>query len=332
MGARKLAFYCAWHRSAETGAPIEILDNRFPALFESRRMLYPKLAELSDPSRFEQGIGGFIDHVLRRNFTHFLEQARDLHGCAVNEIFRGDAGGRTAALDGTVLAGVDTLIVISFDSIRTAQVASDAEVDAVRRFLSTPGHIAFICPHHHIGDGPAGGTDGLHEDQLTEFLHHGDKTIPPQQRFGGFARSLLAGLGVPVENRFGLRPAAGADGAPTPIEVETSCDRHGLLRDVATFNLHLHLPQLERLGPAREQLDVVARQRIDLSAPPHPFTRGGRATFDVLLQSRPGVFAGTLLVSDATLWSSTAGGVESLQCLWRNVLARAGHADARIQA
>ena len=28
------------------------------------------------------------------------------------------------------------------------------------------------------------------------------------------------------------------------------------------------------------------------------------------LQSQPGVFAGTLLVSDATLWSSTAGGAE----------------------
>jgi hypothetical protein len=48
----------------------------------------------------------------------------------------------------------------------------------------------------------------------------------------------------------------------------------------------------------------------------------GRATFDALLQSRPNVFAGTLLVSDATLCSSTAGGLESLQRLWRNVLER----------
>jgi len=328
MGVRKLAFYCAWQRSAETGAPLEILDDRFPALFESRRMLYPRLAELSDPSRFEQGIGGFIDHVLRHNFTQFLEQARGTPGCVVDELFRGDADGRSVALDGKVLDGVDTLIVISFDSMRTAQVASGAEVDAVRQFLSTPGHLAFICPHHHIGDAPSGEAVGLHEGQLAEFLHHGDKTIPAQQRFGGFARSLLAGLGVPVENRFGLRPAADTDGSPTAIEVEASCDRHGLLRDVATFNLHPHLPQLERLGPALAQLDVVARQRIDLSAPPHPFTRGGRTTFDALLQSRPGAFAGTLLVSDATLWSSTAGGVESLQRLWRNVLTRADPADA----
>jgi hypothetical protein len=43
--------------------------------------------------------------------------------------------------------------------------------------------------------------------------------------FGRFARSLLAGLGVPVENRYGLHPAAEADGSPSPIEVETALDR-----------------------------------------------------------------------------------------------------------
>jgi hypothetical protein len=67
---------------------------------------------------------------------------------------------------------------------------------------------------------------------------------------------------------------------------------------------------------------VLARQKISLTAPPHPFTRDGRTTFDALLQSRPGVFAGDLLVSDATLWSSTAGGVDSLRQLWTNVVER----------
>jgi len=42
-----------------------------------------------------------------------------------------------------------------------------------------------------------------------------------------------------------------------------------------------------------------------------------------MLQSRPDVFAGDLFVGDATLWSSTAGGVENLRQLWANVLARA---------
>jgi hypothetical protein len=69
-------------------------------------------------------------------------------------------------------------------------------------------------------------------------------------------------------------------------------------------------------------LDVLVRQRVDLTAPPHPFVTSGHLTFDALLQSRPGVFAGALLVGDATLWSSTAGGVDSLRRLWRNVVGR----------
>ena len=82
------------------------------------------------------------------------------------------------------------------------------------------------------------------------------------------------------------------------------------------------MPHLERLGDALEKMDVLARQRIDLAAPPHAFTRDGRSSFDALLQSRPGVFAGDLLVSDATLWQSTAGGLDSLRRLWANLVQR----------
>jgi hypothetical protein len=45
------------------------------------------------------------------------------------------------------------------------------------------------------------------ERQVADFLHHGDRALPPRHRLSGFARSLLAGLGVGVENRFGLRAA-----------------------------------------------------------------------------------------------------------------------------
>lgn len=89
-----------------------------------------------------------------------------------------------------------------------------------------------------------------------------------------------------------------------------------------TFNLHPHLPHLEPLADAAAKLDVLARQLVSAAAPPHPFTADGRASFNALLQSRPGVFPGTLLVSDATLWSSTAGGLESLRRLSTNVLQR----------
>lgn len=41
----------------EIGAPLEVIEDRFPALFEIRRMSFPRLAELSDRSRFDQSVG-----------------------------------------------------------------------------------------------------------------------------------------------------------------------------------------------------------------------------------------------------------------------------------
>jgi len=321
MAGRKVVLYYAWSRPGETAAPLEVIENRFPTLFESRRMGYPRFEELSDPFRFDQSIGGFLDHIMKRNFTAFIEQAEALTSQPVVEIERVADDGNVTALDVGILDGADTLIIISFDSFRTGQIATSSEVEAIRQFLAKPDDLVFVCPHHDIGDVPDLPHDERLERQVADFLHHGDKTIPPQQQFGGFARSLLAGLGVPVENRFGLHPAAEADGSPSPIEVETALDRLRLLQGVDTFNLHPHLPQFERLGEATAKLDVLARQKIDLTAPPHPFTRA-RTRFDALLQSRPGVFAGTLLVGDTTLWSSTAGGVESLRRLWTNVVQR----------
>ncbi len=321
MAGRKVVVYYAWSRPGEIEAPLEVIENRFPTLFESRRMAYPRLDELADPVRFDQSIAGFLDHIMKQNFAAFVELAETLTGLPVAEIERGADDGSLAALDAHVLDEVDTLIVISFNSFRTGQQATGAEVEAVRTFLAQPDHLVFVCPHHDIGDVPDLSHDERLQRQVADFLHHGDKTIPPQQQFGRFARSLLAGLGVPVENRYGLRPAAEADGSPSPIEVETVLDRLHLLQNVRTFNLHPHLPQLERIGDAVAKLEVLVRQKIDLAAPPHPFARN-HVTFDALLQSRPDTFAGSLLVSDTTLWSSTAGGVESLRRLWTNVVQR----------
>lgn len=321
MIKRHVLVYYAWSRPAENGAPLHVIDDRFPALFESRRMAFPKFHEFSDTHRFDQSIAGFLDHIMRRNFTAFVELAVALTGESVTEIERVTDDGTLTPLDARLLSGVDTLIVISFDSLRTAQTAGSAEIEALRRFLGQPDHLAFICPHHDIGDVADLPESEQLSRQIAEFEHHGDKTIPPRQRFGGLARSLLAGLGVPVENRYGLRPDVKADGLPAPIEADATLDRLGLLKQVNTFNLHPHLPQLERIGEALQKLEVLARQRIDPTAPPHPFTLD-HTTFDALLQSRPDTFSGSLLVSDATLWSSTAGGVDSLREFWTNVVQR----------
>lgn len=322
MSGRRVLVYFAWSRPGETQAPLTEISDRFPALFELRRLSYPKFEALSDPSRIDQGIGGFLDHVQKPNFAGFmaLAQAKTGQSAVVSERVLDD--GTEQLLDRALLDSIDTLIVISFDSVRTRQRATAVEIDAVRRFLGHPDHLVAVCPHHDIGNEAGLSRDDVPARQEAEFHHHGDRASPPRQAFGGFALSLLAGLGVPVENRFGLRPAAEADGSPCPIAIDRTADRLELLEGVQTFNLHPHLPHLVRVGGAIEGLEVLARQRVDPAAPPHPAFPGGHELFDSLLQSRPGVFAGILLVGDTTLFSSTAGGLESLERFWSHIVQR----------
>lgn len=319
MSGRQVALYFAWSRPDEASAPLGVLENRFPALFELRRLFWPRFEQFADPVKFDQGVGGFLDHIQLENFKLFADLAASWTGNPVRRAERGtDAGPCT--LDGAFLTGVDTLVVISFDSSRTGQRASEAEVAAVRAFLDDPDHTLFVCPHHDIGNADALPQDERLARQELEFHHHGDPAIPARQRFGDFGVSLLNGLGVPVRNRFGLRPAKRPDGSPAPLEIAAALDRAGLMEGVATFNLHPHLPHFERLGDTATKLDVLARQPIDPGAPPHPFTAEGRDDFDALLQSKPDTFRGRLLICDSTTWSSTAGGLDGLRRFWRNVV------------
>lgn len=323
MSERRVVLYFSWSRPEEIAAPLTIIDNRFPALFESRRMLYPRYEAYSRVNEFDQGIAGFLDHIQKPNFAAFVEFAESITQHTVPAIERMGDDGVVKEINDELLRDVDTLIIISLDAIRSRQAPTSNEVEAIGRFLSHPDHLLFVCPHHDIGDVNGLPESGHSARQEQEFYHHGDRTIPPQQRFSGFARSLLAELDVPVENQFGLRPRLDESGAPWPFHAERSLDRLHLLRNVEAFNAHPHLPHLERLGPTTSKLDVLVRQEVDPGAPPHPLTQSGLHAFDALLQSVPGVFGGTLLVSDATLWSSTAGGAEQLQLFWSNVLQRA---------
>lgn len=318
MAGRKIALYFAWSRPDEVAAPLGILENRFPALFELRRLFWPRFEQFADPATFDQGVGGFLDNIQLANFKLFADLAASWTGNPVRRAERRtDAG--LCALDDEFLAAIDTLVIISFDSSRTRQQASDAEIGAIRSFLDDPDHTLFVCPHHDIGDtGQMPEAERLARQEV-EFHHHGDPAIPARQGFGDFGISLLNGLGLSVRNRFGLHPAKLPDGSPAPLEIAAELDRAGLLEGVATFNLHPHLPHFERLGDSMAKLDVLARQPIDLAAPPHPFTAGGRRDFDALLQAKSDVFPGRLLICDTTTWSSTAGGVDSLQRFWRNV-------------
>lgn len=311
--------YFPWSRPDEEGAPLGNLDNRFGALFELRRLQWPKYEALADGEHFNQGIAGFLDNILLRNYSLFREEMRIRPGHDVRLVERRTAAGQETLLDGDFLGGVEILIIVSFDSQRTGQYPNESEVAAIRRFLDDPGHTLFVCPHHDIGNVEGVPENEVLASQEVEFHHHGDLGVPAQQRLGGFAGSLLRDLGVPVSNRFGLRPAKMHDGSPAPIKIHSQADRFNLLQGVKTFHLHPHLPHLEMLGDSPKKLDVLVEQSIDLEAPPHPFTQQGRKTFDAMLQSKPNVFGGRLLICDATLWTSTNGGLDSLRQFWANV-------------
>jgi hypothetical protein len=320
---RRVLLYFAWSRPGETQAKLLDIDDRFPGIFELRRLFFPTYEGLSDPATVDQGIAGFLDHVQKPNFAAFAEQAEKQTGHAVVQIERILDDGTMTSLDEGLIDGIDTIVVISFDTLRTAQTASESEIEAVRKFLSDPDHLIFVCPHHDIGEADSLTGKRLLERRTAEYRHHGDRAIPPQQGFSGFARTLLAGLGVPVDNRFGLHPATMPDGSPAPVDIDRSLDEIGALAGVESLNLHPHLPHFERLGEAANRMDVLVRQNVDQNAPPHPALTDGRKTFDAILQSHAGVFAGTLLVCDTTLFSSNAGGVESLRRLWTNIIGRA---------
>lgn len=319
MSGRNIRMYFSWSRPHEEGAALGNLNNRFGALFELRRVQWPRFEFLANGEYYNQGIAGFLDNILLQNYSLFYEDMRIRSGNVTRIVERCSSDGKVTLLNGDFLDNVDILIIVSFDSLLTDQHPNEGEVAAIRKFLDDPGHTIFVCPHHDIGD-----VDGIPSSealgmQEVEFHHHGDIGVPGQQRFGGFARSMLRELGVSVSNRFGLRPAKMRDGSPVPIQINSKADRFSLLRGVTTLNLHPHLPHFEMFGDAPHKLDVLAEQLIDLEAPPHPFVKQGRKTFDALLQSKPNVFGGRLFICDATIWSSTAGGLGSLRQFWANM-------------
>jgi hypothetical protein len=313
--SRRIAMYFAWDWVAETTAPLGELDNRFPALFEVRRLFWPAYEPLAEAPG--QGIDGFLEAIFLRNFARFGELAAVLSGRPLRLIQRRTAAGDTP-LDTALLDQVDTLIVISFDTRHSGLAPSDAEIAAVRAFLARPEAMLFVCPHHAVGD-----TEGLEPDaalkqQVAEFHHHGDIALPGQQRFGGFGVSLMAALGAPIRNRFGLRPAQADNGDPARFTAAAD-DRFGILAEVPYLNLHPHLPHYERIGAGADTLEVLVRQTVHATAPAHPVIGPGGA-FDAMLQACPDAGLGQLVVCDATLWSSTAGGLQGLQMLWKNVI------------
>src|ERR1700684_3661950 len=108
MAGRQVALYFAWRRPDEVAAPLGILNNRFPALFELRRLFWPRFEQFADPLKFDQGVGGFLDHIQLENFRHFAALAASWTGHPVRQAERRSNAG-SCPLDSAFLAGVDTL-------------------------------------------------------------------------------------------------------------------------------------------------------------------------------------------------------------------------------
>jgi hypothetical protein len=196
----------------------------------------------------------------------------------------------------------------------TTQEASPEEIAALREFLKREGTCLIIGPHHDVG-----ASDDLNERNM-EYFHHGDPLVPRQQRFGTYTRSLMKGLGVPVQNQWGLRPATHPGSNKTlPLSTAGDLDRRGWLDGVSTFVFHMHLPHYAVTTADPRAIHVLARQPIDTSKP-HPFTQAGNTEFNMFLWMPPaGDRAGDILLADSTIFTTLFGGDESLERFWKNL-------------
>jgi hypothetical protein len=315
-GRRRVSMYISWSYPAEAGRNPSELDNRFSTMTEVRRVAWPayEAPQWSDPLQFQQGIAGALE-LFFWAWAPFQQFVGETTGHVLPVFQRIDQAGFKLPLDERVLADADTLLVFGLDHMVTEQEAASEEIEALRQFLTREGTCLILGPHHEVG---------VSEDpniRDLEYQHHGDPLVPRQQRFGQYTRSLMQGLGVPVENRYGLRPArVPGTNQLAPLSVARDLDTKGWLQGVTTFNFHMHLPHYALTTDDTTSIHVLARQPIDLSRP-HPFTEAGNREFNMCLwMPASGDRAGDVLLADSTIFSTLFGRDESLERFWKNLM------------
>ena len=186
--------------------------------------------------------------------------------------------------------------------------ADPSEAAAINDWLKREGTCLLLAPHHDVGF-----TDDYDQRQ-EEYLHHGDRLVPRQQRFTTFTRDLMQLLDVPVHNVWGLRPAL-KDGDISPITTFAEADELGLLEGVPTLNFHPHLPHYEVTEPNTRRIRLLARQPVDLDRP-HPFTKAGNTEFNIVLWMPPeGERKGDIVLVDSTHFTTLFGGTRKPRAL-----------------
>jgi len=313
-GKRRFSIYWTWSYPWEANRDVSELDNRFSTITEVRRVAWPKYetCEYSE-KMFLQGIAGTLE-LFHLGLLRFQDEVGEITGNPVAVYQRIDQAGQMQRLDHGVLDDTDTLMVFGLDHLITEQEAAPEEIEALNEFLQRDGTCLMLGPHHDVGFSP-----DLEQRQL-EYKHHGDRLVPRQQRFGRYTRSLMKGLGVPVENQWGLRPAV-VQGTTKlqPLIKSSDQDLRGWLEGVSTFNFHQHLPHYAVTTDVADDIHVLARQPIDLSRP-HPFSAAGHREFNMFLWMPPkGKRAGDILLADSTIFTTLFGGDESLDRFWKNL-------------
>jgi hypothetical protein len=314
-GRRRFSMYVAWSYPAEVNRNLTEMDNRFSTMTEVRRVGWPDFekAQFADPLLFQQGIAGALE-LFFLAWMPFQRTVGEITGHPVAVYQRVDQAGERLPLDERVTADTDTLMVFGLDHMITEQEAAPEEIEAVRQFLAREGTCLIVGPHHDVG------VSADMKERAMEYAHHGDALVPRQQRFGRYTRSLMKALGIPVENRYGLRPAVvKGTNQIAPLTVMRDLDTRGLLAGVTTFNFHLHLPHYALTTEDTKSIHVLTTQPIDLSRP-HPFSEAGNREFNSFVWMPPkGARAGDVLVADSTVFSTLFGGTESLERFWRNI-------------
>jgi hypothetical protein len=316
-GKPRFSIYWTWSYPWEANQDILALDNRFSTIAEVRRVLWPNYESPEYSAQmFLQGIAGTLE-LFHLSLIRFQSAVGEFTGNPVAVYQRIDQAGQKQPLDQGLLDDTDTLMVFGLDHLVTEQEASIEEIEALREWLKRDGTRIVLGPHHDVG------ATSDFKQRAMEYAHHGDALVPSQQRFGRYTRSLMKGLGLPVENQWGLHPAT-INGTTKlqPLITNNDLDTRGWLEGVKTFNFHPHLPHYAVMTDDPKLVHVLARQPIDMSKP-HPFTEAGNSDFNMFLWVPPaGDRAGDILFADSTIFTTLFGGDESLDRFWKNVATR----------
>ena len=315
-GKPRVSIYWTWSYPWEANRDLTEMDNRFSTMTEVRRVEWPNYESIEFSEKmFLQGIAGTLE-LFHLGLLRFQQCAGEITGHPVAVYQRIDQAGQKLPLDDRVLEHTDTLMVFGLDHMVTEQEAAPEEIEAVRQFVNREGTSLILGPHHDVG------VSSDLKERAIEYAHHGDPLVPRQQRFGKYTRSLMKGLGVPVENRYGLRPATvKGTNRLQPLVPSNDLDTRGWLEGVPTFNFHPHLPHYA-VTTSDNSIQVLARQHIDISRP-HPFTEAGNREFNMFLWMPPdGKRAGDILLADSTIFTTLFGGDESLERFWKNIVTK----------